>query len=396
MKEYDLILVVGYFRTATSFLAVIRALGRKLRIAVLSVEADTAMRRKTGDAQAVFLELCRKFGADLLDLGEPASATLLIVQQFPYDDALAQAVQQNLEVADRAGLMTLAMAGLKKHDAYLEQFGIRRVYVPNYRFMSFLVERRGAQARYEGISVTEVGLPFSRHRVFPEFAADWIIAAPTLFSFHSERGKQQFLESVSALLGQIPADDVVVYKSHNGNSKDYFVPRVYYVIAGALAKIPGAGRLPQLLQKLPWPWLRQRAARVQTCMLHRSILRRAIPMSLLSPYAGMSLEAFLPGVRKGVIGGLSNTIWGTLYFDLPYYNCVNDSVRQGQSELLNKSAEKLLDLNLQFFGVPYCEGDLKVDTRTLGVVEFAERDGDLVETILKDLTIACGGCRSAA
>ena len=59
MKEYDLILVVGYFRSATAFLAVIRALGELLRIAVLPVQADPAMHQKTGNAHTTYLGLCR-------------------------------------------------------------------------------------------------------------------------------------------------------------------------------------------------------------------------------------------------------------------------------------------------------------------------------------------------
>jgi hypothetical protein len=393
MKTYDLILVVGYFRSATSFLSVVRALGRELRIAVLSVDADPAMQKKTGDAQVIFLDLCRKFGSDLLKLGVPMQAKLLIIQQFPYTDTLVQRIQQNLSAKSRVGLMTLTMAGLKNHDAYLEQFGINKVYVPNRRLMTFLLEQRGAGAQYEKIAVTEVGLPFSRYRVVPEFTADWIIAAPTLFSFRSEHGKQQFLQSVNKLLDQIAPGDVVVYKHHNGNSKDYFAPRLHYAIARVLAAIPGADLVLQQLQKFEWPWLRSQAARVKTCMLHQTILRRATPMSRLTPYAGLSLEAFLPGVRKGVIGGLSNTIWGTLYFDLPYYNCVDDAMRQGRSELINKSSDKLLDLNLQFFGIPYCEGELKVGARKQGVVTPEERRGDLVETIKSDLSVACGECR---
>jgi len=388
MRDYDLILVVGYFRTATSFLSVIRAFGQRLRIAVLPVEADPAMRRKTGDAHAVYLDLCRKLGADLLNLDDRARATLMVVQQFPYDDALAKNIQRSLTVGSRVGLMTLAMAGLSKHDAFLAQFGIRKVYVPSRRFMDFLLDKRGAWARYHEIEIVEVGLPFAQHRVFPEFTADWVIAAPTLFSFDNEAGKQQFLRSVNQMLSQMPPDDVVVYKPHNGNSLDYFAPRMHYRLAGWIEKVPGGRHLLHLAQTLPWPWLRRQLGQILTGVLHRAILKRAARMSDVTPYAGMSLEAFLPGVRKGIIGGLSNTIWGTLYFDLPFYNCVDESARRGRSELLDKRSDALLDLNLQYFGVPFCNGDLGVDIRKLGIVRPQERKGDLISALCADLASA--------
>ena len=109
-------------------------------------------------------------------------------------------------------------------------------------------------------------------------------------------------------------------------------------------------------------------------------------MSALTPYGDMSLEAFLPGVRKGIIGGLSNTIWGTLYFGLPFFNCVNRPPGQSRtSELLNKSSETLLDLNLEFFGVPFCAGDISNGASGTGIVREEDRQGDLVRTIRCDL-----------
>lgn len=343
------------------------------------------MKGKTGESEAVFADLCRSFGARVLSLEGRVTADLMVVQQFPYSDNLVRKIEDGVSVRYRTGLLTLATAGLAKHDAFLRQFGIRKVYVPNKRFLGFLLEQRGAQSHFQDIKVEEVGLPFAKHRVFPEFTADWMIAAPTLFSFHSEGGKQQFLRTVNQLLNQIPPEDRVVYKPHNGNSRDYFAPRMHYRLAGWLDKIPAASKLLRSARRLPLPWLRMQIDRVETCTLHRTILRRATPMAQVTPYAGISLEAFLPEVRKGVIGGLSNTIWGTLYFDLRYYNCVDESRRRGLSELLDKRSDALLDLNLQFFGVPFCHGDLNTDVRKLGIVQSHERQGNLVEAILGDL-----------
>lgn len=385
MTSYDLVLVVGYFRTAASFLAVAKSLGKSLRIAVLPVEADAAMKNKTGDAHGVFLDLCRQWGADVLAPGHAAQAALMVVQQFPYSDELAASIRRDVRADRCVGLLTLAMAGLPKHDAFLAQFGIRKAYVPSRRFMEFLLGRRDAEARYREVVVEEVGLPFAQHRLFPEFGADWLIAAPTLFSFHTEAGKQQFLRTVLRLLSSIGREDVVVYKPHNGNSLDYFAPRLHYRLAGLAARLPGGRGVLKAISMLPWRRLRRQADRVNTCILHRAILERAVPMQAVTAFAGISLEAFLPGVRRGVIGGLSNTIWGTAYFDLPYYNCVDESHRQGASELLDKRSDALLDLNLQYFGVPFCEGDLDVDTRALAIVRPEERRGDLVAAVLADL-----------
>lgn len=110
-------------------------------------------------------------------------------------------------------------------------------------------------------------------------------------------------------------------------------------------------------------------------------------MISVTPYADISLEAFLPGVQKGVIGGLSNTIWSTLYFGVPFYNCADPStVDHAESELLaNKSSETLLKLNLEYFGVPYCAGDITRGAAGQNIVREADRQGDLLAAVQADL-----------
>ena len=157
------------------------------------------------------------------------------------------------------------------------------------------------------------GCRFGAHPVFTDFGVDWLIAAPTLFSFSTEAGKQAFLRDVLALFSQIPSSDVVAYKPHNGNQRDYFVPRLNYAVASLFRLIPGGERLLGILAHTGPSASRRVFSRTLTSALHSRVLGRAVPMSQLTPYGDISLEAFLPGVRKGVIGGLSNTIWGTLY-----------------------------------------------------------------------------------
>jgi hypothetical protein len=111
-------------------------------------------------------------------------------------------------------------------------------------------------------------------------------------------------------------------------------------------------------------------------------------MTDLTPYSDISLEAFLPGVSGGVIGGLSNTIWGTLYFELTYYNCADEEERSKSTvnELLpHKDSSNYLDLNLQFFSVPSCHGDLSRGARGADIVTPQDRTGDLIEAILVEV-----------
>ena len=128
--------------------------------------------------------------------------------------------------------------------------------------------------------------------------------------------------------------------------------------------------------------LQVHVSRVLTALLHKRVMQRAVPMIELTLLADMSMEAFLPGVRKGVIGGESNTIWGTLFFDLPYYNCISPDERTvGNSELLEKRSDALLDMNLKYFGVPYCYGLLEHGGRRSDIACDLARHRNLVDVV---------------
>jgi len=386
VNRFDLLLVVGYWRSATAYLSIIRHLSSRFRIGLLMTDPGAALRQKTQESQAVFVRLCTEFGAEVLDGEALASAKLMIVQQFPYSDDQVAEINSRTVAAKRVGLLTLAMSGIDKFDLFLQQFAIDRVYVPSRRLMNFLLERRETGDRYRDVQVVEVGLPFGTYPVFPEFRADWLIAAPTLFSFSTEAGKQAFLGCVLKLMAQIPRDAVIAYKPHNGNKLDYFVPATHYCLASVFALVPKGEALLRTLSTDSRAAVRRFFSRTLTSALHRKVLRRAVPMIRLTPYADLSLEAFLPGVRNGVIGGLSNTIWGTLYFNLSFFNCADPSlVDHNASELLNKSSDALLRLNLEYFGVPYCEGDIGRGATGEGIVVDSDREGDLLESIKTDL-----------
>ncbi|MDD3287677.1 MAG: hypothetical protein PHX43_01545, partial [Alphaproteobacteria bacterium] len=331
---------------------------------------------------------CQDFGASVYLSSQSIAAKLMIVQQFVYPDDFALSVRNNIKADRIVGLMTLAAAGLDKHDGFIKQFGISKVYVPDKLFSEFLIDRRDAKNRYDGVEMIEVGLPFREYPVFPEFKADWIIAAPTLFSFHAETDKHNFLRNVLKLMDSMPASDIIAYKPHNGNARDYFTPSLYYNLAKILTLCPFMEKLIEGALKKSPKALKKQFERVLTGLLHLRLLKRATPMSSLTKYADISLEAFLPGVKKGVIGGLSNTIWGSLFFGLPYYNCVDQGkLRGSESELLNKSSAALLDVNVEYFGVSYCGGELSQGSLSDKIIYSKTRHKSIVSAV-KELLAA--------
>ena len=379
--NFDLLLVIGYFRSALPMLSVIRHLSPRLRIGICFQPLNDKMESKTGEAQRKFERLCIEAGGFTYIPSSQANCRLLIVQQYQYTENFAALIRRDISAEEIWGMLTLASMGIDTHDTFIKQFGVSRLTVPDKGLARFLIDSRQAFSRYQGLEMIEVGLPFLKYPVFEKFAVDWIIAAPTLFSFHTEADKQKFLRNVLQLMNQIPQEDLIAYKSHNGNSKDYFTPRAHAKIACLIAWVPSVENLLEgLIVKLPFPIKRQ-FNKLLTGILHFRVMKRSVNMTELTPEADMALEAFLPNVRKGVIGGLSNTIWGALFFDCHYYNCVDDLSRGGHSELLNKSSENLLDLNMKYFGLPSCNGILSSEQKNQSISQIKERSPNLVELV---------------
>jgi hypothetical protein len=352
--SFDLVLVIGYFRSASPLLSVIKYLANKWRIGVCFQPLDTATSRKVASYQTQFQTLCLEYGATLISDSKELCCRVLVVQQYVYDDAFAERIALNFVAAEKWGMLTLASAGLASQDRFLFQFDIRRLIALDHGLVDFLVSTRAASERYRGCELIEVGLPFSEYPIVGELDIDWIIATPTVFSFHVERDKYIFLKNVIRLLDEIPEYEIVAYKPHNGNELDYLAPKLFYFLSRLLPKSKFARNLFGIIGDFKFFETSGFFNKILTAYLHQLILLRAKPLGSLTPLGVMSLEIFLPNIRRGLIGGRSNSMWGSLHSGVPYLNCAPPSASLGsKSPISGKSADGLLDLNLRYFGIPF-------------------------------------------
>jgi hypothetical protein len=353
-NNYDLILVIGYFRSALPLLSVVRHLSSQLSIGLCFQTLNKNMDVKTGNAQKKFEQLCIEAGGILCLESDEASCKVMFVQQYEYIDKFAYSIRKRIRAKKIWGMLTLASVGIDSHDKFLQQFDISRLTVLDMGLTNFLLNERNAKLKYKNFIMIEVGLPFKKYPIFPDFNADWIIAAPTLFSFHSEAEKLRFLQDVLKFIETIPKSDVILYKPHNGHLKDYFNLKSYIIFTYFISWVPNIEMLLNYLKIKLSARYKIYILRILTAFSFIKIMKRAIPMNEYTQYAEMPIEGFLPHLRKGIIGGESNTVWGTLFFGLTYINCVNSNKRiRGVSELINKNGDPLLGLNLKYFGVPY-------------------------------------------
>ena len=300
--HFDIVLVLDYFRIGGPHLCIVKALAARFRIGLYCMPLDESHLKKADRRQGQFVAAMQEAGAEIVK-GLGHSCDLMIVQQRQYTDAAAKDALRAIRPLRIVGLMSLAMAGIENDERYLKQFGIDKVYVPSERFRRFLVARRGGEHLYDGVAVEQVGLPYARVALEPDFHADWIIATPTGFSFRRENHKHAFLRTVLRLLHQIGPQDRIVYKPHNGEHRDYLAPPVYARVADALRRIPGTAFVARIGSLLPGR-VGHHAAKMYTAILHERVLRPKYSRSTQRwREIGFHLRLSCPACARGLLGG---------------------------------------------------------------------------------------------
>lgn len=391
MNRYDIVLVFTFFRRLGSYLSIVKFLSRRYRVGIYCAPIEPGLLKKNAAAQELFLNCCKTFGASIVTTA-PVKTKVALYPQDDYPDSSREAITSEVHCQKALGLLTLSWPGL--HDDFLECFNIAKAYVVDRHFLEFLLQHRGDKTRYNRLELIEVGLPFGKYPVVDEFHADYMLAMPTPFSFAHDTDKIHFLEAISQLLDRLDPQDVVVHKPHNALDFDHFSGKKYRQLARLLSTLPRRIVTANLHRKCAngFNSSHRHWQRLYIAYLYEGVLQRVKLLTDLTPYYNFPIEMFLPKVMKGVIGGLSNTIWGALYFKKPYYNCIDLSRqnRDAADTLYKKNPTQLLDLNLQYFGVPYCKGELDFEADHFNIVKPSAREGDLIAELTREIQTCSG------
>jgi hypothetical protein len=384
-KKYDLILVIEYFRSVAYYLSIIKYLSTDLKIGLLEVPFDDNLKNKHRITQKKFVDLCISFGGEVVQ-GNAIQTDLLMIPQRPFNYGARQLIS-TVNCDMKIGVLAFAWAGIAEHDKFFDFFNIDLVFVIDREFFYYLLKHREpGQLTYQQKKIIETGLPFIKYPVFEKIFVDYMIAMPTAFSFPHESDKWLFMESVLSLLASIDREDIVVLKAHNGMDRDQFSRPRHRWLASILGVVPGFENIIfWLAHSLKNVKVGRFLGRVYTSYLYEKVLKRALPFSDLTDYYQISMEVFLPNIRKGVIGGLSNIIWGTLFAKIPYYNCANMAIQHRDSDdrlYGKKDPSKLLDLNLGYFHVPFCHGKLDFAPKHYQILNDSTRGADMITEII--------------
>jgi hypothetical protein len=373
MKTFDIVLVFPNFRRNAAYLSIIKYLSRDLDIGIMKVPIDSP--GKTINVDKLFLEMCEELGAEIINTDEKISTNLLVVPQWQYSQDAFAVIKDTISES-RKNICTCALTWAGMNNELYEKFDIHKIFVTDKNLFSFLLERKNLPAKFSQ-EIVEVGLPFEKYPVFDEpLDIDYIIAMPTPFSFPREKNKVIFLENATKILDEISkinSDCAVAMKRHNAAKSEHFLNRKYMIISSFLNKLG----LKFITKSLIYRNSFSLSATIDS--LYNDIFHKVTPLDRYTSNSEFPLEIFLPYVRKGVIGGLSNTIWASSFFNKPYFNCIPDSVRQQLADNLT------LKISLDYFGVPFCNGRLTFDAANFSKISNSTRDADLIKILKREL-----------
>ena len=115
-------------------------------------------------------------------------------------------------------------------------------------------------------------------------------------------------------------------------------------------------------------------------LVYLQIMKRVIPLKKLSNFHFLNLEMFLPFVRRGLITGRSNSIWQSLYANLPVWNCIPASTPYFSSTKMHSYTMKYLNIHFEGFS------SSKFDVNKFSIIPESSRSADLVSFLALTLS----------
>ncbi len=373
---YDLVLVFTAFQRNCIYASIIKELAGCYRIAVLLVDRDEITSSRIGNTNRLFLDLCVTLGADIL-ADDPVTARIAILTQSNYRKENVARIDAMVEAAQTFWMSGVAMGNA----SYANLFGkkIDRILVPDRR----LYEHRIATYGNDGVEfpqhmIQEIGIPYPKYPLFDRaIDADYILANPTPFSFVTAEDRLDYLENVYTMVREIAGrGEVIAFKPHNADERaDYIVDARLLALVSAAPLRPLQGAIDSAARAaagiLPIGKARDFAVNVAIALVYRKLMALVVRLSELTPYHNLNLEVFLPGVRKGLITGRSNSIWHALFLKKPVWNCIDEDKPYFSDTKMHK-------YTMTYLGVHGNHSDPGFDPAHYDVIAESTRSADLI------------------
>ncbi len=382
-KDFNIILVFGFFRAHNYYLNIVKYLSRKYSIGVYIAPAD----KRFGDyarkivklkqTEQQFISCLESYGADIIEEGT-YSCNLLVFPQVPFNLDFVKEVDAKITRNNAIVIIPAVSYGMEMLKD-ISEIGISKLLVFDESIFFTKLDNDKDRAFVQGnFEIVETGSPYKKYPVFEGLDIDYLIAFPTAMLIRDPSIRNRLWENMLSLINKIDKDDKIVLKQHNvkdndrrslnSNKKslwDEVFPMIALKLFRAILNIFGAFLVKNRV-------VADKVWRVSNYILERN----AQFLSSVTPYCNFGAELFLPSVKKGLISGISGVLWYALSDRLPVYNCDDQPFDEGL--LPNGEVYK------HFYVAP-CGGRLEFDPENFKKVPAPPAGADLIRLIQSEL-----------
>lgn len=382
MSHYDLALVFVSFQRCCVYLSIVKELSSQYRIAICPQCVDEKTHVRTKKTIDEFLALCESFGADII-YDEKITANIEILPQTNYAKETIDNINNNIVSKKTFWLSGLAMGNAQYE--YLHGKKIDKILVFDRNFYNYRVnEYEGADGyKFREEDIVEIGVPYKKYPIFPDYGIDYLWANPTPFSFCCAKDRLEYLENVFSLIKLTDKKDVIALKPHNADERvDYIVnERIYSVLktrvfAPFYSFIDGISR--KIAARVKSVKVADFFVNISIAIMYVKLMRRVVRFRDITEFHNLNLELFLPNVRKGLITGRSNSIWHGLFVKIPVYNCIDESKKYYSDTKMHKYSMKYLNVHGNY-------KKLNFDSDLYNLIDTKTRDSDLIMFIKEQM-----------
>ena len=363
-------------------MSIVKELSSQYRIAICPQCVDEKTHVRTKKTIDEFLALCESFGADII-YDEKITANIEILPQTNYAKETIDNINNNIVSKKTFWLSGLAMGNAQYE--YLHGKKIDKILVFDRNFYNYRVnEYEGADGyKFREEDIVEIGVPYKKYPIFPDYGIDYLWANPTPFSFCCAKDRLEYLENVFSLIKLTDKKDVIALKPHNADERvDYIVnERIYSVLktrvfAPFYSFIDGISR--KIAARVKSVKVADFFVNISIAIMYVKLMRRVVRFRDITEFHNLNLELFLPNVRKGLITGRSNSIWHGLFVKIPVYNCIDESKKYYSDTKMHKYSMKYLNVHGNY-------KKLNFDSDLYNLIDTKTRDSDLIMFIKEQM-----------
>jgi len=375
MKKYDIILILSFGRENLFYLSIIKCLSVRFKIGLFVHEDKNFINRpqnatfkKVEKTEKRFRNLCFSLGAEKIYSNEQCSCQLVLMYPFDYEKDYLNNIKANVRYEKLIGLFFHAR-GFRNLDL-LKEMGAIKYFVPGKYLIEMIAKQEGILEQLEGLDLEECGYPYRKYPIFDNenIDIDFLIALPSISLLNRNKGQghYEFVKILKDVLSGIDQHNKVYIKYHNVRDKQRHYIQIrtwspllmlYAIICEYAAKL------------CPVKSIKNSCYYRSACFLFCLIEREYPSLEELTDYHNFGVELFLPYVKKGLLTGLSGTIFHALYNRINVYNC--------DPQELNDAFAPYY----RYFGIPTANAQLKFDNKYFDLIPDEVRDTNIIKLI---------------